>query len=618
MRQQNRALAALEIYAVVKEIEPLITNSLVKKVYHLKDNVYVVLHRGKDFMLLLAPERLHITNYKEKFPQEPSNFCMFLRKHIDGAVLKSVKQHDFERIVEFHFTRKDKEYFLIGEFFGDGNVLLLNSKREIMGGLKQRDWKDRSVKRGEVYAYPPPAINLQKINEREIERVLGEEKTEVVRVLARKFGLGGLYAEEICARTGIDKKTPANSLTGKHANVILKEIQNIFTELDEIKKGFHYFEEAQSEGVWSQNEGDWLAYHRHLEEAHRRSPSLCEETVELSPIKLQTFSALRSKEFGSFSEACDEFFITTRLGEIVESENKVRKKFELILDSQKNNLERILKAIEENKQKADQLSIDGVFKEAAKLYEKVKKDRKKIEGLKKAIEKAEKKLQTITFEDVVPVKKEKKEKQWFEKFRNFETSEGFIVVCGKDASTNELLIKKHTAKEDIVFHADIQGAPFCVIKTEGRKVSENDLGEVAVISASYSKAWQRGLGAQDVYWVTPEQLSKKAPAGEFVATGAFMVYGKKNFIRKVPLKICIGIDKEGKVVAGAETFVKNKAIAHAVVIPGDDKSKEVAEKVKIAWLKKVSKENAEKVKTIPLDDIQKCVPSGKGRVISGK
>ncbi len=584
--QQNRALAALEIYAVVKEIEPLLTNSLAKKVYHLKDNVYLVLHRGKDFMLVLAPERLHITNYKEKFPLEPSNFCMFLRKHLDGAFLKSIKHHDFERIVEFHFTRKDKEYFLIGEFFGDGNVLLLNSAREIMGALKQRDWKDRSVKRGEVYAYPPAAVNLREVGEKQIADVLKEEKTEVVRVLARKLALGGLYAEEVCLRAGIDKKTPANSLTGKHAGAILREIQNIFVELDEIKKGFHYFEE--------------------------------EETVELSPIKLQTLSDLKSKEFGSFSEACDEFFITTRLGEIVESENKVRKKFELIVDSQKSNLERILKAIEDNKQKADQLSIEGAFKEAAKLYERVKKDHKKIEGLKKAIERAERKLQTITFEDVVPKKKEKKEKQWFEKFRNFETSEGFIVVCGKDASTNELLIKKYTAKEDIVFHADIQGAPFCVIKTEGKKVSENDLGEVAVISASYSKAWQRGLGVQDVYYVNPEQLSKKAPAGEFVATGAFMVYGKKNFMNKIPVKICIGVNKEGKVVAGAETFVKNKTIAYAVVIPGDDKSKEVAERVKREWLKKVSKETAEKIKGIPLDDIQKYIPSGKGRIISGK
>ena len=48
-------------------------------------------------------------------------------------------------------------------------------------------------------------------------------------------------------------------------------------------------------------------------------------------------------------------------------------------------------------------------------------------------------------------KKEKKEKQWFEKFRNFETTQGFVVVCGKDASTNDLLIKKYTSKEDIVF-----------------------------------------------------------------------------------------------------------------------------------------------------------------------
>ena len=580
--QQNRALAALEIYAIVNEIEKDITNAFVKKIYHLNGRIYLALHRGKDFTLVIAPNRLHFTNYKEKFPTEPSNFAMFLRKHLDSSILKEVRQHAFERIVEFRFARKDKEYFLITEFFGAGNVLLLNSERKIMGALELREWKDRVIKRDMEYVHPPASVNLKEISEGKIQEILHKEKGEVVRILARRFGLGGLYAEEVCARAGIDKRLDSGKVDSRK---ILSSIKEIFSELSELNKGFHYIKGSRT---------------------------------EISPIKLKVLGEVETKEFESFNAACDEFFISESMTEVNEREQNIRDKIERILDGQQRRLRDTLQEIGEFKIKAEQLSIEGQFKDASKHYEKLKKDKRKIEGMKKAIERTEKKLGSIKFEERLPVKKEKKEKQWFEKFRNFETTQGFVVVCGKDASTNDLLIKKYTSKEDIVFHADIQGAPFCVIKTEGRKVSENDLGEVAVISASYSKAWQRGLGVQDVYWVTPDQVSKKAPAGEFVATGAFMIYGKKNIIRKVPLKICIGIDKEGKVAAGAETFVKNKSIAYAVVVPGDDKSKEVAEKVKVVWYKKVSKETSEKARAIPLDDIQKYVPSGKGRVISGK
>ena len=59
-------------------------------------------------------------------------------------------------------------------------------------------------------------------------------------------------------------------------------------------------------------------------------------------------------------------------------------------------------------------------------------------------------------------------KEWFEKFRHFTTSDGFLVVAGKDTVSNEVLIKKYTKQEDVVFHAEITGSPFVVVKAEGK------------------------------------------------------------------------------------------------------------------------------------------------------
>ena len=59
-------------------------------------------------------------------------------------------------------------------------------------------------------------------------------------------------------------------------------------------------------------------------------------------------------------------------------------------------------------------------------------------------------------------------REWYEKFRWFTSSDGFLVVAGKDTVSNEVLIKKYAKQEDVVFHAEISGAPFTVVKTEGK------------------------------------------------------------------------------------------------------------------------------------------------------
>jgi len=43
-------------------------------------------------------------------------------------------------------------------------------------------------------------------------------------------------------------------------------------------------------------------------------------------------------------------------------------------------------------------------------------------------------------------------KEWYEKFRWFISSDDFLILGGRDATSNEIVIKKHTEKNDLVFH----------------------------------------------------------------------------------------------------------------------------------------------------------------------
>ncbi len=55
---------------------------------------------------------------------------------------------------------------------------------------------------------------------------------------------------------------------------------------------------------------------------------------------------------------------------------------------------------------------------------------------------------------------DRRERQWFERYRWFVSSNDHLIVGGRDSTTNSIIINKYTNKDDIVFHADLHGSPF--------------------------------------------------------------------------------------------------------------------------------------------------------------
>jgi predicted ribosome quality control (RQC) complex YloA/Tae2 family protein len=239
----------------------------------------------------------------------------------------------------------------------------------------------------------------------------------------------------------------------------------------------------------------------------------------------------------------------------------------------------------------------SIEKNAAEYFEKSKKAKKKIEGAKQALQKSLKKLEKLKKEKPKEKKKpeKKRKKEWYEKFRWFISSEGFLCIGGRDATTNEIIIKKYAEANDLVFHTDIAGSPFFIIKTEGKKPGEKTIKETAKATASFSKAWKLGLGNMDVFYVNPEQVTKKAKAGEYLQKGAFMIYGKKNYI-KSDINLAIGISKE-RIMAGPVDAVKKNTEKFIIIEQGKEKTSSVAKKIQ----KKIGGD---------LDDIIRALPAG--------
>ncbi len=233
-------------------------------------------------------------------------------------------------------------------------------------------------------------------------------------------------------------------------------------------------------------------------------------------------------------------------------------------------------------------------------FNKAKKVRKKIERTKHVIKQFEAKQIKL---EKTKEKKEKKEivkKEWYEKFRWFISSEGFLCIGGKDATTNEIVVKKHTDKEkDYVAHTEMPGSPFFVIKTEGKTPGDATKEELATAAASYSRAWKLGVAYTEVFVVKANQVKKEVS----LPKGSFMVSGKREKY-KPALELGIGLLKDRRVMGAPISACEKNCEVFVIIKQGKNKKSDAAKQIE----KKLGLKNR-------LDDVLRVLPSGNIDVI---
>ncbi|CAN0164879.1 unnamed protein product, partial [Laminaria digitata] len=98
---------------------------------------------------------------------------------------------------------------------------------------------------------------------------------------------------------------------------------------------------------------------------------------------------------------------------------------------------------------------------------------------------------------------------WFEKFNWFITSENYLVVSGRDAQQNEVVVKKYLRPGDIYVHADLHGASSCVVRNKDpsgkRAVSPLALEEAGSMTVCRSGAWGAKM-VTSAWWVYADQV----------------------------------------------------------------------------------------------------------------
>lgn len=229
----------------------------------------------------------------------------------------------------------------------------------------------------------------------------------------------------------------------------------------------------------------------------------------------------------------------------------------------------------------------------------------KIKGIDKALLLTTKKLNKIEkakTPDLVLQKKEEKNREWYEKFKWFFTTNGFLVLSGKDAKNNEQLVKKYFTENDLYFHAEIHGAPHVLLQNPDKKeIPEIDKKEAAFFAAIHSSAWKEQVYSIEVYSVNYGQVSKTANPGESLKTGAFVIKGKREYYKKINLELGVFFEPIlKKVIVVPIDFNSQKK--GFILKPGDLKKSDVCKILKEKFLKKGIH--------ISIDDLMSVLPTG--------
>ena len=629
-------LSGIELRYLVNDLSKRTKDYYVSNIYGItRDSILFKLHHPEKSDIFLMFSTFGLWTSSVKIDQiEQNRLIKRLRSDLVRLKLTKLEQLDAERIAYLTFSGFDKEFVIVGEFFGDGNIILCNKDMKILALFHSIDVRHRQLRVGLQYVPPPQnGLNIFEINQNDLDEI---QNSSLVcsKWVGRNLGLPTKYVEEILRLANVDSKLTGNQLTNDDVKQIFNSVNEVVTRVVEGQHEPVLVKTENSSDVYPIKLGknavnftavpsfveglDILFSESIMEKGKSIQTSTSDKKISELENKLEeqtkAISLVKEKSEAISSVAKSLFdLISTGITSIQDSKVKEM----LAQHSSDILIEKGIPMIKIHDEKI-KIKLDASIPAiASSLFDEAKHQSsaiKSIEALKKKTEQSIEKQKTkadvakesITFSEI-------RKKNWYERYRWFFTSDGLLAIGGRDASSNSSIIRKHLDKNDKVFHAEIFGSPFFLLK-DSKDTPMASLNEVAHATVCFSRAWREAMYGLSAYWVNPEQIKKAAPSGQFLAKGSFVIDGQRNLVKISTLKLAIGLIKQNEdyfLSCGPPDPIKKNSIYYAMIEPSGLDLVDAAKKIKIEF----AKLNEEIIKPISIDEFVRVLPAGKSHVI---
>jgi len=632
-------LAGIELRYLVNEISKATNGYYVSNIYGVsRSSILFKLHHPEkpDILLMFSTFGLWITTRKIE-QMEENRLVKRLRSDLLRSKISEIKQIGSERIVYITFSGLNQEFVLVGEFFSDGNIVLCNKEMKILSLLHSIDVRHRKLNVGFNYELPPSSgLNIFEITSKDLSDIQSVP-TAAVRWVGRTLGLPTKYTEEIMKLANINPQNPGNALSGE-------DIEKIFTVTklitDKVVNGVHEsvlvrdeeksdvlplplgnIENKNCTRVTSFMEGlDLLFTENLLEEGKTSQSNSVTQKIEEFEHKLEeqikAISTVKQRT-GSISSVAKSLLDFASMGVASLEDPRILQMFK-----EQNTLSAKERGILFMVINGDKIKINpdaSIPAIASTLFNESKRQLKAIENIELEKRKTEKILEGFRRQSSIAknsvVFTVQKKREWYERYRWFITSDGHLAIGGRDASSNSSVIRKHLEKDDKVFHAEIVGSPFFILKNSSDDTISS-ITETALATVCFSRAWREGLYGLNAYWVKPDQIKTAAPSGQFIAKGSFVVEGTRNFVQVTILQLSVGLYQKGdnySLMCGPSGPIKKNCVYYVTIEPSGLEMVEAAKKIKVEFQK--FKEKEEIVKAINIDDFIRALPAGDSHIV---
>ena len=512
---------AFHIRRLCNELNALLAGGKLNRISQVdKDELTFIIYTGKSTVkLILSTNASNARVCLSKTEKEPAavapNFCMLLRKHLQGAEILKIQQKDFERIVEITLKCtsdfSECERVLHCELMGKYSNVVLCEKGIVLGALKTTallDESHRVLLAGARYQYPDPQDKISPFDGagmRSLEENFylahpeGYENEEIARfIFEHVAGLALPTAREIVSRA-MRVKMPLWAFIGEFCES--QPCEPCLKMENGSPCDFFAFPVVGGESMPSlcKAEDEFYSYRENkkgFEDKKRRLESAAKGIKKKAEKRLQeTLERLKEAEKAE--------------------ENRIKGE---LLTANLYRLEKGMRSIElenwyDSECKGIKIALDPLLSPAKnaqkyfKAYNKQKRAKEVLAPMQKAeeaeIDYAESVLAAIgaadSLTDFKEIEKELieagalhapkaraggKKKEEITPFREYE-HDGMKILLGRNNLQNDKLLKL-ASTDDIWLHTQKYHSSHAIIFTDGRQVRDETLLYAAELCAYYS------------------------------------------------------------------------------------------------------------------------------------
>ncbi|MGN0489556.1 MAG: NFACT family protein [Ruminococcus sp.] len=524
------ALDGMMLHHVVNELKTEALGSRVYQIYQPnREEIIIVLRtqNGNKRLLLSSranSPRVHFTDYAVENPATPPMLCMLMRKRLGGGKLIDIRQLGLDRIVFFDFECTNElgdkvKITVIVEIMGKySNIIMTDENGVIIDALKRVDLtmsSKRMVLPNLKYEIPSPQDKLNILltdSDKVAERILEESQTKALNkaILNSVQGISPIVCREI------------EDFAGENTQFLKDKIKEL-SDIVLLSKGTPV-----------------MLYHK-----GENKP------FDISFVNINQYGSMaETKVFESFSKLLDSFYIERDSADRmkVKSADLMRILNNLInrISNKINNQRQELKVCADREQlriKGDLLQanlyriqrgaefviVENFYDEnneeikitlnpaispaqnAQKFYKDYNKAKTAQRMLTEQIEKAEQELvyldslkdllsRVTTEKELSQIRVEFVEQGYIKGQKNnnkkpqqlppleYETTDGFKVLVGRNNKQNDKLTLKTAKNKDIWFHTKNIPGSHTILVTDGKEVTDKAITETAQIAAYHSKS----------------------------------------------------------------------------------------------------------------------------------